>query len=129
METVDLKCQNCGGTMEPDENGTYAICEYCGKKQEIKANQNATVNSVSITNTNKSSKSKTIAGLLAIFLGVFGIHNFYLGDKTKGTIQLLLTLIFCWTYIVPIIVWIWTIIEAIRIFGGYVSDSNGNTLS
>ncbi len=35
METADLKCQHCGGTMEPDENGTYAICEYCGKKQKI----------------------------------------------------------------------------------------------
>ena len=129
METVDLKCQNCGGTMEPEENGMYAVCEYCGKKQEIKTNQITTVSSVSITNTNKSTKSKTTAGLLAIFLGSFGIHNFYLGDKTKGTIQLLLTLIFCWTYFVPIIVWIWTIFEAIRIFGGYVTDSNGNTLS
>lgn len=129
METVDLKCQNCGGTMEPDESGVYAICEYCGKKQEIKANQISTVSSVSITNTDKSAKSKITAGLLAVFLGAFGLHNFYLGDKTKGTIQLLLTLIFCWTYIVPIIVWIWAIFEAIRIFGGYVSDSNGNTLS
>lgn len=129
METVDLKCQNCGGTMEPEENGMYAVCEYCGKKQEIRTNQITTVSSVSITNTNKSTKSKTTAGLLAIFLGSFGIHNFYLGDKTKGTVQLLLTLIFCWTYFVPIIVWIWTIFEAIRIFGGYVTDSNGNTLS
>ena len=129
METVDLKCQNCGGTMEPDENGMYAICEYCGKKQEIKANQISTVSSVSITNTDKSAKSKITAGLLAVFLGAFGLHNFYLGYKTKGTVQLLLTLIFCWTYIVPIIVWIWAIFEAIRIFGGYVSDSNGNTLS
>ena len=129
METVDLKCQNCGGTMEPDESGVYAICEYCGKKQEIKANQIAAVSSVSITNTDKNTKSKTTAGLLAVFLGVFGIHNFYLGYKTKGTVQLLLTLIFCWTYIVPIIVWIWTIFEAIRIFGGYIPDSNGNALS
>ena len=129
METVDLKCQNCGGTMEPEENGMYAVCEYCGKKQEINANQVTTVSSVPITNTNKSTKSKTTAGLLSIFLGSLGIHNFYLGNKIKGTVQLLLTLIFCWTYIVPIIVWIWTIFEAIRIFGGYVSDANGNALS
>lgn len=32
-------------------------------------------------------KSKLIAGLLAIFLGIFGIHNFYLGYKTKAIIQ------------------------------------------
>lgn len=29
-------------------------------------------------------KSATVAGLLGIFLGTFGIHDFYLGDKQKG---------------------------------------------
>ncbi len=40
-------------------------------------------------------KSKLIAGLLAIFLGGFGIHKFYLGKFIQGFIYLL----FCWTYI------------------------------
>lgn len=129
MEMLDLKCTSCGGTMQPEENGMYAVCEYCGAKQEIQTSQNISANSVLTTTKNTSIKSKTTAGLLAIFLGVFGIHNFYLGYTTKGIIQLLLTLILCWTYFFPIIVWIWTIFEAIRIFGGYVTDSNGNTLS
>lgn len=129
MEMIDLKCKNCGGTMQPEENGLYAVCEYCGAKQEMSTYQNVSANSVMTTTVNTSVKSKTTAGLLAIFLGIFGIHNFYLGYTTKGTIQLLLTLILCWTYAVPIIVWVWTIFEAIRIFGGYVTDSNGNTLS
>lgn len=129
METVDLKCQNCGGTMKPEENGMYAVCEYCGKKQEIKAPQIGTVNSNLLNTANKSEKSKTVAGLLGIFLGVFGLHNFYLGYTTKGVIQLILTLTLCWTWGVPIIIWFWSIFEAIRILGGYVSDSNGNPLS
>lgn len=37
-------------------------------------------------------KSKLVAGLLNIFLGVFGVGNFYLGYTAKGVIQLLLGL-------------------------------------
>lgn len=39
-----------------------------------------------------SDKSKLAAGLLGIFLGGFGIHNFYLGYTTKGVIQLVVSL-------------------------------------
>lgn len=38
-------------------------------------------------------KSKVAAGLLGIFLGVFGIHNFYLGYTGKAVAQLLITLL------------------------------------
>ncbi len=37
---------------------------------------------------NIKTKSKTRAGLLAIFLGFLGVHNFYLGYRTKGIIQM-----------------------------------------
>ena len=40
-------------------------------------------------------RNKTVAGLLAIFLGGFGAHYFYLGMFVKG----ILSLIFCWTFI------------------------------
>jgi TM2 domain-containing membrane protein YozV len=40
-------------------------------------------------------KNKTVAALLAIFLGSFGIHKFYLGNHCAG----ILYLCFCWTYI------------------------------
>ena len=39
-----------------------------------------------------SSKNKIAAGLLAIFLGGFGIHKFYLGCNTAGVIMLLVFL-------------------------------------
>lgn len=35
-------------------------------------------------------KSATVAGLLGIFLGGFGAHNWYLGEKTKGIIHVCL---------------------------------------
>lgn len=38
-------------------------------------------------------KSKLVAGLLGIFLGTFGIHNFYIGRYKKGIIQLLITVL------------------------------------
>ena len=40
-----------------------------------------------------SDKSRVTAGLLGVFLGGFGIHNFYLGERTKGIAKLILTLV------------------------------------
>ena len=39
---------------------------------------------------NKSGKSKTTAALLAIFLGSFGLHKFYLGQVVWGLLYLFL---------------------------------------
>ncbi|MDE6513340.1 MAG: NINE protein [Muribaculaceae bacterium] len=48
------------------------------------------------TNYNgKPLKSKTTAGILALLLGGFGVHKFYLGKSGMG----ILYLVFCWTYI------------------------------
>ena len=44
-------------------------------------------------------KSKLAAGLLGIFLGCFGVHNFYLGNTGKAVAQLLLTVI-GWVFII-----------------------------
>ena len=38
-------------------------------------------------------KSRLAAGLLAIIVGVLGIHNFYIGYNGRGTVQLLLALV------------------------------------
>lgn len=75
----------------------------------------------SSSSANKSSKSKLVAGLLALFVGHFGIHNFYLGHTGKGILQLLL----CFTGISSI----WALIEAIMIFTGSITDSDGNPLA
>ena len=40
-------------------------------------------------------KQKLVAGLLGIFLGAWGIHQFYLGDNKKGVIRIVVTLVTC----------------------------------
>ncbi len=69
-------------------------------------------------------KTRLIYILLAIFLGQLGIHNFYAGRTKAGVIQLVLTVVFCWTAIVPLAVWIWAIIDIIKI----TEDANGVTM-
>jgi TM2 domain-containing membrane protein YozV len=54
-----------------------------------------------------STHNKTVAALFAIFLGSFGLHQFYLGRPGTG----LLYLVFCWT-LVPAIV---GFIEGVRL--------------
>ena len=51
--------------------------------------------------------------LLALFLGLFGIHKFYVGKNAQGIIYLLLTTLFCWTFIVPIIIGIIALFDLI----------------
>lgn len=40
-------------------------------------------------------RNKTTAGLLAIFLGGFGVHRFYLGQTAQG----FLYLVFFWSFV------------------------------
>jgi TM2 domain-containing membrane protein YozV len=54
-------------------------------------------------------KSRLAYILLALFLGTFGVHNFYAGYTGRGIAQLLLSLI-SFGFLSPI-VFIWAIIE------------------
>lgn len=50
---------------------------------------------------NQSVKSATTAGLLGIFLGAVGAHNWYLGDKKKGIIHVSLV---CGSVVIAVVV-------------------------
>lgn len=69
-------------------------------------------------------RSKMTAGLLGIFLGGLGVHNFYLGFYTKAVIQLLLTLI-GWIFfgIGPVAAYIWGLVEGVLIIGSDATSS------
>ncbi len=43
----------------------------------------------------EANSKKVIAGILAILLGTFGIHKFYLGYNKAGLIMLLVTIFTC----------------------------------
>ena len=72
-------CPNCGAELSADA----LICVNCGYETPSASAQAA-------PNVTVTPKSKLAAGLLAIFLGYFGVHNFYLGYTGKAVAQLLL---------------------------------------
>ncbi len=69
-------------------------------------------------------KQKIVAGLLGIFLGGLGIHNFYLGYTKKAVIQLVISLL------TGGLAGIWGFIEGILILCGkkITTDAQGNEL-
>lgn len=84
-------CANCGAELQPNA----AACMNCGVSANF-GTENVTSNA-GTDFTNKSSwcpkdKDKIIAIVLALFLGGFGIHNFYFGETKKGILRLVL----CW---------------------------------
>jgi len=99
-------CPNCAAPTAPGA----AVCVNCGVAltQPIVGEQ----------------KSKMVAGLLGIFLGSFGVHNFYLGFTKKGILQIVLTVVTCG------IAGVWGFIEGILILTGSINkDANGVPLA
>ena len=135
-----MYCRNCGSEMNQNavvcvkcgvSTGTgNAYCPHCGK-------ETAPVAAVclscgcSLTNTKavEGAKSKLIAGLLGIFLGGLGIHDFYLGNTQKAIIHIILATAGALVFIGPVISGIWGLVDGIFILTGKISvDANGNAL-
>ncbi|MCF2138561.1 MAG: TM2 domain-containing protein [Candidatus Lokiarchaeota archaeon] len=113
-------CPNCGAKVDE----ITKFCPYCGTKLNFsQSTSTASSSSASSMSGNSSEfqgtyqqpisnnvppataslgvekKDRIVAALLAIFLGAFGIHKFYLGNITMGIIYLCLS----WTGITGII--------------------------
>lgn len=69
-------------------------------------------------------KSKMAAGLLGIFLGSFGVHNFYLGYTGKAVAQLLITVLTCGFG--SFVSGIWGLVEGIMILSGNINVDGKN---
>jgi hypothetical protein len=111
-------CPKCGTEIKEGEN----FCSNCGNSENSTEQVNTTV-----TNVKPAGKSKIIAALLGIFLGVFGVHNFYLGYTGKAVAQLLITVLTCG--LGAIASEIWGIVEGIMILTGSINtDAEGNPL-
>lgn len=103
-------CHNCGQQMQPGA----AFCTSCGAQPIINPNDNP------------NAKSKLAAGLLGIFLGAFGVHNFYLGNTGKAVAQLLICLLGSCLVVGPAVAGIWGLIEGIMILCGKITtDAKG----
>ncbi|MEE9323331.1 MAG: TM2 domain-containing protein [Candidatus Aenigmarchaeota archaeon] len=74
-------CSSCGKIILKEAE----ICPKCGVRQKVASSN--------------GERDRMAAALLAIFLGGFGIHKFYLGKTGMGILYLL----FCWTFIPAIV--------------------------
>ena len=100
-------CPHCGAQTAPDA----AVCTQCGVAfaQPVPVGEQ---------------KSKMAAGLLGIFLGAFGVHNFYLGYTGKAVAQLLISVLSCGIFAVASE--IWGLVEGIQILTGSIkTDAKG----
>ena len=88
-------CKECGSEI----NDNAVMCVKCGVA--VKSTQAS----------GQSNCSRVGYILLALFLGVLGIHNFYAGYSGKGIAQLLITLLLGWLILPWLAVIIWNIIE------------------
>lgn len=91
---------------------------------ELKTIKKDTKKEVAITKEN-GGKIKIVAFLLGFFLGIFGIHRFYLGGKTNttnGIIQLILSVL---VVTLPIS-YVWSVIDWIRILLGKLKPGSGD---
>lgn len=89
-------------------------------------------------------KSRLLTGLVALYLGSLGIHNFYLGNTQKAMIQLFvsiggyilgtigsLVIVGAIFFAAPVAMGIWAFVEGIFILmgkEGYDVDAYGNPL-
>lgn len=145
-----MYCRNCGRKVD----GEQELCIECEAKKntevineeqkeevvkEVVQTQsepiveNSSRNNENTSNTSngpqvtKEPKSKIAAGLFGIFLGTFGVHNFYLGFTGKAVAQLLITVLSCGC--LSFVSGIWGLIEGILILAGEQSkDANGVSL-
>lgn len=104
-------CPNCGQTTMPGA----AVCTACGSALAAAPAAGA--------------KSKLVAGLLGIFLGSLGIHNFYLGYTKKAVAQLLICILGSCLVVGPLVSSVWGLVEGIQILCGKITvDGNGMPL-
>ena len=132
-----MYCKNCGSSMDPNAvvcvrcgvaRGTgYAYCYNCGRPMVMGAVVCTNCGAAAAPAVSAGSKSKLTAGLLGIFLGALGIHNFYLGFTGKAPAQLLMSVLSCG--MLAAVSGIWGLVEGIMLLCGQMNvDAQGNLL-
>lgn len=105
------RCRKCGAE-KGNKSADQIKCPYCSEliqKRALKCKHcGEFLDNRPRIKPAGDRKNKTVAGLLALFLGGIGIHKFYLQQGGSGLIRL----IFCWTFIPAIIAFF----EAIGLF-------------
>jgi len=90
-----------GNPMPKVDGGSY----HRGGQENSSYGQPQTVQYVA------AQKSRGVYIILALLLGLIGIHNFYIGRYGSGAFQLIFTVALGWTIIAPIFVFLIVLIE------------------
>ena len=115
-------CTSCGKQIA----GGVKFCPECGAVQNAQNVQApalpAGTKARAPSGNNESPKSRTVAAILAFFLGGLGIHRFYVGKVGTGILQILVNIFFFAGAI-------WALLDLIVILCGNFKDSEGRVLS
>ena len=103
-------CQNCGAEI----HDKAVVCLKCG----------APAPNTSYAKPSTVRDEWLVAMLLAMFLGVFGAHNFYLKRNSVAIAQLILGLCSCF-----IISGIWALVDWVLIVSGNYRKADGTLLT
>ena len=97
-----MYCKHCGKEIE--DNSSF--CKYCGGNLGC----DTTVKEVQYIAIQQP-KSQFVAIILCIFLGEFGIHDFYMGKNGCGITKLLILILLGWIVVGFIINGLWCLID------------------
>lgn len=102
------QCPECGKQYSTQDKVNRVKCPYCGAETNVSYSeqepnrweqfnsQQRQYDSIdSVFNNGPSGKSRGIAGLLAILMGGFGLHYFYIGKTNAGILFLMVAILSC----------------------------------
>ena len=72
----------------------------------------------------KKQKSRRLYIILGLLFGYLGIHNLYANRRAEGIAQLILLLLFFWTLVAPVAVYVWGVVEVFTV----KVDGNNNPM-
>lgn len=105
-------CQNCGKELPKEAK----FCQYCGHGVNGASNTQAqNVQVVQIIKP-KEPKNKTLAIVLLLFLGLLGVHDFYLEAYGRGATKVLITIFLGWFFGIGLVInGIWCLVDLFAI--------------
>ena len=121
-------CPECGKQYSTQDKVNRVKCPYCGAETNVSYSDqqpnfqeqwrqfgNQASNALdSVFNNGPSGKSRGIAGLLALLMGAFGLHYFYIGKTNAGILFLLVSLLSCG--VLGTVTWVISVIQAVLFF-------------
>ncbi len=145
------RCNYCGGGLKRHQR----TCKHCGRDQDAiqtprefdlpyeRDPSQLEPASIKVDETYETSnlkdvlrprpayqlrRSRTLAAVLAFFLGGFGVHNFYLGRSGRGLAQLFLGTFGLLSFLF-VVAWVWAWVEAVMLLLGIIrTDGYGRLL-